>query len=133
KAVKISAWPECLTGFNKKEHKILSPFTIDCGPYSKKKHGYRVKTGGFRIIVKSAGVSQSISSLPDNPLKLRLQMAYEHLYTCAHSSYKKYVDHANTLESETRIQFFDLFHMHRELNVYCGLSFILITTCAKPL
>ncbi|XP_078487881.1 uncharacterized protein LOC144745821 isoform X1 [Ciona intestinalis] len=88
-APNVSLWPDCLKGLTQKEHRLLSPFNIDCGQYCRKQHGYRIKTGGLRITKKATNVEQAIASVNNDQSRRKLHLAYEFLVNCRESSYKK--------------------------------------------
>ena len=55
-------------------------FHLDCGMYSQKKHGYRVKC-----------VLEIIRDLPNHEDRRKCRIAYQYLMSCSSSSYSHYI------------------------------------------
>lgn len=83
--------PLVLRNLTKEEIRILRPLDIHCGDYHRMVHGYRQRTGPFRITWCTLLVEEKIDNLEDTVRKNKVRLAYEYLMNNQESSYKKFV------------------------------------------
>lgn len=57
--------PPLLRGLNADEIRALRPLEIFCGPYERRQHGYRVRTGAFDVRWHSTSVERRIRAIQD--------------------------------------------------------------------
>ena len=102
--------PEVLTCLTWDDNAILSPFTVDCGPFQHRLHGYRCKTGLCKLVTKKQSVLDTITSLSSHTQQDRCLAAYQYLMTSSESSYKDFIRIAADLTSQNKDpSIFDIF------------------------
>lgn len=75
----------------RKTCKFLRPFEIHCGDYKRMMHGYRQRTGPFRVTWCPVLVEDKIDSIEDHCRKWKLQNVFTFLIRKGDCSYFKFV------------------------------------------
>ena len=83
--------PLPLGGLTHEEIKVLRPFQVFCGPYQRRQHGYRVRTGPFDVRWHDTPVSVRIHAIQDPTSRQRVQTAYNWLMEADQCPYKKLI------------------------------------------
>ena len=83
--------PLLLWNLNREDIRVLCPFDIHCGEYKCVVHGYRQRTGTFRISWSALSIREKIQAIDDQPRRLKLQCVFEFLMNKADCSYAKFV------------------------------------------
>lgn len=100
--------PDVLKNLSIDNIKILRPFILDCGPYEREAHGYRVKTGMVKLSISKRSVIEKIRDLPNHVDRCKCRNAYEFLIVNPNSHYAHFVNLRNKLfEDGTNINTFD--------------------------
>lgn len=84
--------PLLLRNLTTHDIRVLRPFDIHCGEYKRVVHGYRQRTGPFRITWSALTVQQKILAIEDQARCIRLQRTFDYLMGKADSSYSKFVE-----------------------------------------
>ena len=84
--------PLLLRNLTTEDIRVLRPFDIHCGEYKRVVHGYRQRTGPFRITWSALTVQQKILAIEDQARRIRLQRTFDYLMGKADSSYSKFVE-----------------------------------------
>ena len=91
--------PKRLRGLTPAMLAALSLFDMDCGPYQRPPHGYRVHTAMLRLLWSKTSVEEKIADLPRRASK-RASAAHACLMHCKESEYKSfYKQHARFLRA----------------------------------
>ncbi|CAE7575493.1 pif1 [Symbiodinium sp. CCMP2592] len=69
----------------------LRPLEIDCGPYQRPVHGYRVHTALIRLLWATTAVEDRVSALQPRAVRKRAQKAFAFLMQSHHSEYAAFV------------------------------------------
>ena len=83
--------PLPLRNLTAQDIRVLRPLVIHCGEYKRVVHGYRQRTGPFRVSWATTSVQDKISGLDDPIRRGKLQRAYEFLMASTDSQYSKFV------------------------------------------
>ena len=83
--------PLLLRNLTKGDIRVLHSFDIQCGDYKHIVHGYRQRTGTFRISWSALLVTEKIQAIEDLPRRRRLQETFNFLMAKVDSSYRKFV------------------------------------------
>lgn len=83
--------PLPLRNLTEADIRILRPFDIHCGDYKRMVHGYRQRTGPFRVTWSALLVEEKLQTIEDRTRRCKLENAYRFLMTKADSSYSKFV------------------------------------------
>lgn len=70
---------------------VLCPFDIHCGDYRRVVHGYRQRTGPFRLTWSALRVEEKIAAVGDVPRRRKLENIFNFLMTKRNSTYAKLV------------------------------------------
>ena len=79
--------PLALRNMSEADIRILRPFDIHCGDYKRMVHGYRQRTGPFRVTWSALLVEEKLQTVEDRTRRRRLERAYRFLMSKADSSY----------------------------------------------
>ena len=82
--------PLLLRNLTSDDIRVLHPFDIHCRDYKRVVHGYRQRTGTFRITWSALNVQEKILAIEDQRRRDRLQRTFEFLMAKADSSYAKF-------------------------------------------
>lgn len=80
-----------LRNLSEADLRILRPLDIHCGDYKRMVHGYRQRTGPFRVTWSALLVEEKLQTVEDPGRRRKLEQAYRFLMAKADSSYKKFV------------------------------------------
>lgn len=106
----INDWPLLLQNLSTDDEQILRIFNIDCGLYSVRKRGYRVKTAAISLHQREDSVEERICNVVDPLKRKRLEDAFEYLMLSDESSYNEY--YVMNLEMKVnKIPFYKAFQM----------------------
>ena len=83
--------PLVLRNLTAQDIRVLRPLVIHCGEYTRVVHGYRQRTGPFRVSWSSMSVQDKIAGLDDARRRDKLQRAYDYLMCNRDSAYSKFV------------------------------------------
>ena len=83
--------PVLLRNLTKDDIRVLRPFDIHCGDYKRVVHGYRQRTGTFRVSWSALLVREKIQAIEDLARRRSLQKTFNFLMAKADSSYWKFV------------------------------------------
>lgn len=71
--------PLLLRNLSSEDIRVLRPFDIHCGDYKRVVHGYRQRTGPFRITWSSLRVQEKIEAVGDATRRRKLQLVFNFL------------------------------------------------------
>lgn len=111
--------PQQLVGLTAQEIACLRPFDIHCGDYARRQHGYREKTGFFRLSPSAASVEQKIMQLADAQRRQKCLDAYNYLMASAESSYSYFVHQRHIVI--TNNQHFNVYDLLATRGIECAL------------
>ena len=83
--------PLQLRNLSSADIRVLRPFEIHCGEYRRIVHGYRQRTGPFRVTWSALTVEEKISAIEDRVRRRKLRMVFDFLMAKRDSSYSKFV------------------------------------------
>ena len=83
--------PLALRGLTYEEILVLRPLQVFCGPYQRKQHGYRVRTGPFDVRWHDTPVLDRIHAIQDPASQHRVRSAYNWLMETERCRYKNFV------------------------------------------
>lgn len=83
--------PAALRGLNAEEIRALRPLQVFCGPYERRQHGYRVRTGAFDVRWHQTSVEERIRAIEDPASRQRTHEAYKWLITSKTCPYKRFL------------------------------------------
>ena len=83
--------PLVLRNLTAQDIRVLRPLVIHSGKYKRVVHGYRQRTGPFRVSWSTMSVQDKISGLDDSRRCAKLQRAYEYLMSKRDTEYSKFV------------------------------------------
>ena len=82
--------PRPLRGLTSEIILALRPFEMDCGPYERPPHGYRVHTALLRLLWSAESVEEKIAALPHGSDRKKARKALKHLQHSTVSEYKTF-------------------------------------------
>ena len=99
--------------------RVLRPFDIHCGEYKHVIHGYRQRTGPFRVTWSALTVQDKIQGIEDAGRRRTLQKIFDFLMAKEDSSYSKFV--SMQCRGETQPFVYEIFTATQYQGVECAL------------
>ncbi|CAE7707363.1 pif1 [Symbiodinium sp. CCMP2592] len=87
----VHSVPRQLRGLTAEAVEALRPLEIDCGPYQRPLHGYRVHTALIRLLWATTAVEDRVSALQPRSVRKQAQKAFAFLMQSRHSEYAAFV------------------------------------------
>ena len=83
--------PLLLRGLTEADVRVLRPLDIRCGKYRQMVHGYRQRTGPFRVTWSALSVCEKLDAVVDKHRRRKLVRVFDWLMANPASSYRKFV------------------------------------------
>ena len=103
--------PVPLSNLTKDDNDILRIYKIDIGKKTIALAGHRIKKGAFELRYREDTVSDRINAVTDDARRTRLRSAYDFLKGNRQSHYKRYLSIQSVQPAESKIKFWDVYHM----------------------
>ena len=87
----VDSVPRQLRGLTVEAVEALRPFEIDCGPYQRPLHGYRVHTALIRLLWAPSAVEDRIAALRPRAVRKQAERAFAYLMQSDCSEYVTFV------------------------------------------
>ena len=87
----VDSVPRQLRGLTAEAVEALRPFEIDCGPYQRPLHGYRVHTALIRLLWAPSAVEDKVAALRPRAVRKQAERAFAYLMQSDCSEYVTFV------------------------------------------
>ena len=101
----------CFKHVIESDQQVLSFFKIQCEPYKRAKHGYRIKTSGIDAITKTIPIDDEIAEIKDKQRRNRLMHAFNFLMNLEDSHYADFFYKHQSLQLKAKYNFAQLFRI----------------------